>query len=77
LEALAEDLKVWEEEREERMQELAKKHGMKVHEVRRRMLGLSTYGARRKPSLYNTKVSRIMARLNAGTSDLRASCYAC
>ncbi|KAJ7878797.1 hypothetical protein B0H14DRAFT_3435395 [Mycena olivaceomarginata] len=66
LEALAEDLNVWEEEREERVQELAKKHGMKVHEVRRRMLGLSTYGARRKPSLYNAKVSRIMARLNAG-----------
>ncbi|KAJ7797959.1 hypothetical protein B0H14DRAFT_2618410 [Mycena olivaceomarginata] len=63
LEALAEDLNVWEEER---VQELAKKHGMKVHEVRRRMLGLSTYGARRKPSLYNAKVSRIMARLNAG-----------
>jgi hypothetical protein len=74
LEALAEDLNIWEEER---VQELAKKHGMKAHEVRRRMLGLSTYGARRKPSLYNAKVSRIMARLNAGTSDLRASCHAC
>ncbi|KAJ7792284.1 hypothetical protein B0H14DRAFT_2286829, partial [Mycena olivaceomarginata] len=48
------------------VQDLAKKHGMKVHEVCRRMLGLSTYGARRKPSLYNAKVSRIMARLNAG-----------
>ncbi|KAJ7360914.1 hypothetical protein DFH08DRAFT_951551 [Mycena albidolilacea] len=66
LEALAEDLNVWEEECEERMQELAKKHGMKVHEVHCRMLSLSTYGAQHKPSLYNVKVSRIMACLNAG-----------
>ncbi|KAJ7300573.1 hypothetical protein DFH08DRAFT_631243, partial [Mycena albidolilacea] len=63
---LAEDLDAWEVEREERMQQLAEKHGMKVTEVRRRMLGLSTYGGRRKPSLYNAKVSRIMAGLNAG-----------
>ncbi|KAJ7667387.1 hypothetical protein B0H14DRAFT_3539121 [Mycena olivaceomarginata] len=45
---------------------VAEKHGMKVAEVRKRMLGLSTYGGRRKPSLYNAKVSRIMAGLNAG-----------
>ncbi|KAJ7790837.1 hypothetical protein B0H14DRAFT_2625609 [Mycena olivaceomarginata] len=66
LKGLAEDLDAWEVEREERVQQLAEKHGMKVAEVRRRMLGLSTYGGRRKPSLYNAKVSRIMAGLNAG-----------
>ncbi|KAF7353146.1 hypothetical protein MSAN_01502100 [Mycena sanguinolenta] len=65
MEALAEDLDVWEAEREERVRELAEKHGMKPNEVRRRMLTLSTYGQRRKVSLYNAKVSRIMARLNA------------
>ncbi|KAJ7794767.1 hypothetical protein B0H14DRAFT_2216756, partial [Mycena olivaceomarginata] len=63
---LAQDLNVWEAEREERVQELAEKHGMKAAEVRRRMLALSAYGARRKPSTYNAKISRIMARLNAG-----------
>ncbi|KAJ7782101.1 hypothetical protein B0H14DRAFT_3507366 [Mycena olivaceomarginata] len=66
LKGLAEDLDAWEVEHEERVQQLAEKHGMKVAEVRRRMLGLSTYGGRRKPSLYNAKVSRIMAGLNAG-----------
>jgi hypothetical protein len=44
LDALAQDLNVWEAEREERVQELAEKHGMKVVEVRRRMLVLSAYG---------------------------------
>ncbi|KAJ7813010.1 hypothetical protein B0H14DRAFT_2605423 [Mycena olivaceomarginata] len=66
LNALAQDLNVWEAERKERVQELAEKHGMKVAEVRRRMLALSAYGARRKPSTYNAKISRIMARLNMG-----------
>ena len=66
LEALAEDLNAWEAEREERVHELAEKHGMKTKEVRRRMLALSTYGGRRKVSLYNAKMSRVMARLNSG-----------
>ncbi|KAJ7309156.1 hypothetical protein DFH08DRAFT_944279 [Mycena albidolilacea] len=66
LDVLAQDLNVWEAEREERVQELAEKHGMKAVEVRRRMLVLSAYGARRKPSNYNAKISHIMARLNAG-----------
>ncbi|KAJ6461712.1 hypothetical protein C8R45DRAFT_1108469 [Mycena sanguinolenta] len=64
LEALAEDLDAWEAEREQRVQELADKHRMKVKEVRRRMLGLSTYGVRRRVSLYNAKISRIMGPLN-------------
>ncbi|KAJ6480165.1 hypothetical protein C8R45DRAFT_933105 [Mycena sanguinolenta] len=66
LEALAEDLDAWEAKREQRVQELADKHGMKVKEVRRRMLGLSTYSVRRRVSLYNAKISCIMGRLNAG-----------
>ncbi|KAJ7351491.1 hypothetical protein DFH08DRAFT_625896, partial [Mycena albidolilacea] len=61
---LAADLDAWEVEREERVHELAEKHGMKPKEVRRRMLSLSTYGARRRPSTYNAKISRIMADLN-------------
>jgi hypothetical protein len=74
LKALAEDLNAWEVEREERVKQLAEKHGMKVAEVRKRMLGLSTYGGRRKPSLYNAKVSRIMAGLNAGKFSPQPYC---
>ncbi|KAJ7857425.1 hypothetical protein B0H14DRAFT_3447879 [Mycena olivaceomarginata] len=65
LDALAADLDAWEVEREDRVHELAEKHGMKPKEVRRRMLALSTYGTRRRPSAYNAKISRIMADLNA------------
>jgi CO/xanthine dehydrogenase Mo-binding subunit len=64
LDALVADLDAWEVERKERVHELAEKHGMKPKEVRRRMLALSTYGVRRKPSSYNAKISRIMADLN-------------
>jgi hypothetical protein len=64
LDALAADLDAWEVEREERVHELAEKHGMKPKEVRRCMLSLSTYGARCRPSTYNAKISRIMADLN-------------
>jgi hypothetical protein len=39
---------------------------MKVKDVRRRMLATSTYKMPRKPSLYNAKISVIMADLNAG-----------
>ncbi|KAJ7209893.1 hypothetical protein B0H12DRAFT_971763, partial [Mycena haematopus] len=45
---------------------LAEKHGMKVKEVRRRMLSSSTFKTKRKVSLYNAKISRIMADLNGG-----------
>ncbi|KAJ7808472.1 hypothetical protein B0H14DRAFT_3482314 [Mycena olivaceomarginata] len=64
LDALAADLDTWEVEREEHIHELAEKHGMKPKEVRHRMLALSTYGVRRKPSIYNAKILRIMADLN-------------
>jgi hypothetical protein len=77
LDALAQDLNVWEAEWEEQVQELAEKHGMKAVEVRRRMLALSAYGARCKPSTYNAKISRIMARLNAGELRLVCTCGAC
>ncbi|KAJ6480187.1 hypothetical protein C8R45DRAFT_933122 [Mycena sanguinolenta] len=66
LEVLAEDLDAWEVEQEKWVHELAEKHGMKVKEVRHHMLALSTYGARRKVSLYNAKISRVMGRLNSG-----------
>ncbi|KAJ7862379.1 hypothetical protein B0H14DRAFT_3444755 [Mycena olivaceomarginata] len=69
LDELAVDLDTWEVEREERMHELAEKHGMKPKEVRRRMLSLSTYGARHRPSTYNAKISRIMADLNESRED--------
>ncbi|KAJ7742759.1 hypothetical protein B0H14DRAFT_3515076 [Mycena olivaceomarginata] len=71
LDALAADLDAWEVEREEHVHKLAKKHGMKPKEVRRRMLALSTYGVRRKPSTYNAKISRIMADLNKCQTDGR------
>ncbi|KAJ7462184.1 hypothetical protein B0H11DRAFT_2241336 [Mycena galericulata] len=59
-------LDAWEAEREERAVELAEKHGIKLKEVRRRMMALSTYKKSRKPSLYNAKITAIMARLNEG-----------
>ncbi|KAJ6457332.1 hypothetical protein C8R45DRAFT_943285 [Mycena sanguinolenta] len=66
LEALAADLDEWEEEHEERIHLLAEKHGMKAKEVRRRMLASTSYKATRKVSLYNAKISRIMALMNEG-----------
>ncbi|KAJ7484065.1 hypothetical protein B0H11DRAFT_2231797 [Mycena galericulata] len=60
------DLDAWEAEREERAVELAEKHGVKLKEVRRRMMALSTFKKSRKPSLYNAKITAIMARLNEG-----------
>ncbi|KAJ7337607.1 hypothetical protein DFH08DRAFT_812930 [Mycena albidolilacea] len=61
---LAADLDELEAEREERAQALSAKHGMKVKEVRRRMLSASAFKTRRKASLYNAKISRIMRNLN-------------
>ncbi|KAJ7159902.1 hypothetical protein C8R43DRAFT_1124265 [Mycena crocata] len=63
---LAQDIKQWELEREERVHELAAKHDIKAKEVRRRMLASTTLKPSRKPSLYNAKISRIMADLNEG-----------
>ncbi|KAJ7660015.1 hypothetical protein B0H14DRAFT_3540432 [Mycena olivaceomarginata] len=64
LDALAGDLDAWELKREEHVHELAEKHGMKLKQVRRCMLALSTYVVRHKPSTYNAKISRIMVDLN-------------
>ncbi|KAJ7159181.1 hypothetical protein C8R43DRAFT_1124401 [Mycena crocata] len=60
------DLNDWAREREERAHELATKHSIKVAEVRRRMMSSSAYKPKRKVSLYNAKISRIMANLNEG-----------
>ncbi|KAJ7116170.1 hypothetical protein C8R43DRAFT_1138035 [Mycena crocata] len=62
---LNEDLKIWAGERHERAQELSVKHDIKLKEVLRRMINPSTFKAQRAPSLYNAKISRIMADLNA------------
>ncbi|KAJ7773543.1 hypothetical protein B0H14DRAFT_3589089 [Mycena olivaceomarginata] len=59
------DLDVLDKELDERVEKLAEKYSMKVKDVRRRMLATSTYKMPRKPSLYNTKISVIMADLNA------------
>ncbi|KAJ6496849.1 hypothetical protein DFH09DRAFT_1337059 [Mycena vulgaris] len=55
-----------EVEREERAQELSDKHGMKLKEVRRRMLSASAFKPKRKVSVYNAKIGRIMATENEG-----------
>ncbi|KAJ6524702.1 hypothetical protein DFH09DRAFT_1095966 [Mycena vulgaris] len=64
--SLATDLAAWEVEREERAQELSDKHGMKLKEVRRRMLSASAFKPKRKVSVYNAKIGRIMATENEG-----------
>jgi len=46
---------------------LALKHGMKLKEVRRRMLSSTAFKSCRKVSLYNAKISHIMRTRNAGT----------
>ncbi|KAJ7343744.1 hypothetical protein DFH08DRAFT_810296 [Mycena albidolilacea] len=51
-------------ETEERAQDLAPKYGMKVKEVWRRVHASSAFKTRRKVSLYNAKISALMARLN-------------
>jgi hypothetical protein len=66
LQGLAADLDKWQEESEERAQELSETYGMKLKEVRRRMQATSGFKDRRKVSLYNTKISALMAQLNEG-----------
>ncbi|KAJ7129035.1 hypothetical protein C8R43DRAFT_1134316 [Mycena crocata] len=63
---LLRDLAQWEVEREERVHELAEAHSVKPAEVRRRMLASSNFKTTRKVSVYNAKISRIMANLNEG-----------
>ncbi|KAJ7789410.1 hypothetical protein B0H14DRAFT_3503021 [Mycena olivaceomarginata] len=64
LEGLAADLDNWHQQGEEQAQELAVKYGMKVKEVRCRLHVSSAFKTRRKVSLYNAKISVLMARLN-------------
>jgi hypothetical protein len=64
--ALAADIEPWEADCEEHANALAEKHGLKVKEVRRRMLSSTTFKPRRKVSTYNAKISRIMTDLNEG-----------
>ncbi|KAJ6524066.1 hypothetical protein DFH09DRAFT_1329593 [Mycena vulgaris] len=64
--SLAADLATWEVEREERAQELSDKHGMKLKEVHHRMLSASVFKPKRKVSVYNAKIGRIMATENEG-----------
>ncbi|KAJ7871686.1 hypothetical protein B0H14DRAFT_2190910, partial [Mycena olivaceomarginata] len=63
------DLDVLDKELDERAEKLAEKYSMKVKDVRRRMLATSTYKMPRKPSLYNAKISVIMADLNTDREE--------
>ncbi|KAJ7791101.1 hypothetical protein B0H13DRAFT_2394383 [Mycena leptocephala] len=49
---------------------LATKYSMKPNDVRRRLLASSSYKPQCKPSLYNAKISVLMAELNAGGNRL-------
>jgi hypothetical protein len=71
--ALAADIELWETECEERAHSLAEKHGLKVKEVRRRMLLSTTFKPHRRVSPYNAKISRIMADLNDGELAFRTA----
>ncbi|KAJ7430375.1 hypothetical protein B0H11DRAFT_1943100 [Mycena galericulata] len=66
MKALAVDLAAFEAEREQLARDLAEKHGVKLKEVRRRMLLSSGFTTKRRVSLYNAKISAIMADVNAG-----------
>ncbi|KAJ7674358.1 hypothetical protein B0H17DRAFT_1208060 [Mycena rosella] len=63
---LAADLDKLEVEREDHAQALSDKHGMKIKEVRRRMLSASSFKTQHTVSLYNAKMSHIMCKLNEG-----------
>lgn len=67
MQALATDLNALETERNTTAETLALKHGMKLKEVRRRMLSSTAFKSCRKVSLYNAKISHIMRTRNAGT----------
>lgn len=67
MQALATDLNALETECNTTAETLALKHGMKLKEVRRRMLSSTAFKSCRKVSLYNAKISHIMRTRNAGT----------
>ncbi|KAJ6600451.1 hypothetical protein DFH09DRAFT_1498048 [Mycena vulgaris] len=63
---LADELDALDTEREERAVELSEKYGVKLKEVRRRMMASSGFATKRRVSLYNAKISAIMRDLNEG-----------
>ncbi|KAJ7501675.1 hypothetical protein B0H11DRAFT_1697364, partial [Mycena galericulata] len=63
---LAVDLDTVDEALEGHAERLSDKYSMKIKDVHRRMLASSNYKTQRKPSLYNAKISAIMADMNAG-----------
>jgi hypothetical protein len=63
---LGRDLDVLDKELDEHAKNLAEKYSMKVKDVCWHMLATSTYKMPPRPSLYNAKISVIMADLNAG-----------
>ncbi|KAJ6592960.1 hypothetical protein B0H19DRAFT_1055620 [Mycena capillaripes] len=63
------DLDAIDEERDRHAERLAEKYSMKVKDVRRRMAASSSYKERRKPSLYNAKISALMAEQNADREE--------
>ncbi|KAJ6543239.1 hypothetical protein DFH09DRAFT_1322237 [Mycena vulgaris] len=66
---LSGDLDALDEELNERAEKLAEKYSMKLNDVRQRMFASSAYKTQRKPSLYNAKISVIMADLNADREE--------
>ena len=66
MQRLKADLVKLRAERESSAKELAETYGMKVDEVRRRMMTSALVKKRRKPNLHNAKMSRIASILNAG-----------
>ncbi|KAJ7445127.1 hypothetical protein B0H11DRAFT_2249551 [Mycena galericulata] len=64
MQRLAEEMEVFDAEREERAKELSDKHGIRLKEVRRRMMASSCFATRRRVSLYNAKIVALTERMN-------------
>ncbi|KAJ7369227.1 hypothetical protein DFH08DRAFT_676878 [Mycena albidolilacea] len=69
MQRLAKDLDAIDVELEDHTARLATKYSMKPKNVRRRLVASSNYKLQRKPSLYNAKISAVMADLNADRED--------
>ncbi|KAJ7893587.1 hypothetical protein B0H13DRAFT_1886293 [Mycena leptocephala] len=65
MQRLGGDLDAIDVELAEHTERLATKYSMKPNDVRWRLLASSGYKPQRKPSLYNAKISALMAKLNA------------
>ncbi|KAJ7439193.1 hypothetical protein B0H11DRAFT_2254127 [Mycena galericulata] len=63
---LADELAAFNAERGQRALELSEKYGVKLKEVRRRMMASSGFTTKHRVSLYNAKISVIMRDLNEG-----------